>query len=499
MSGARLSSLETVASGVRLPAYTPEDHGIGIVHLGVGAFHRAHQAVFTDDALAARDGNGGGGDWRITGVSLRGTAIADALNPQNGLYTLLERGEAGTNARIVASIAGVIAATRDRPAVLAALAAPGTRIVSMTVTEKAYGIDRASRSVVADHPAIAADLENPHAPIGVVGLLVEGLRLRRQAGLAPFTVLCCDNLPENGRLIRSGVLDFAARSEPGLRDWIDEHVAFPSTMVDRITPAVTEATLADAVRLTGLDDLAAVETEPFSQWVIEDRFPAGRPAWEAGGAIFVADVGPYERMKLRVLNGSHSLIAYTGFLAGHTYVRDVMGYQPLARLVWRHMRAAAATLSPLEGIHFDDYCDALASRFANPAIAHETYQIAMDGTEKLPQRLLEPAVHALGHGQDIRPFAFAVAAWMRYCLGRGDDGAPYNLRDPREDEIRAAVADVGSDAQATSGALHDLPGLFPAELKASARWRAMVDDPLALMLEKGMGAAIAHEAARDPA
>jgi fructuronate reductase len=498
MSGKRLSSLEDAAAGVRLPGYNPADHGVGIVHLGLGAFHRAHQAVYTDDVLAAHD-HPGGGDWRITGVSLRGTAIADALNSQNGLYTLLERGEEGTSARIIASIAGVIAATRDRPAVLSALADPCTRIVSMTVTEKAYGIERASGSVIADHPAIANDLADPRAPIGVVGLLVEGLRLRRQAGLAPFTVLCCDNLPENGSSIRSGVLDFAARTDPGLSDWIDEHVAFPSTMVDRITPAVTEATLADAARLTGLDDLAAVETEPFSQWVIEDHFPAGRPAWEAGGAIFVSDVGPYEQMKLRVLNGSHSLIAYTGFLAGHTYVRDVMGFQPLARLVWRHMRAAAATLSPLEGIHFDDYCDALASRFANPAIAHETYQIAMDGTEKLPQRLLEPSANALEHGQDIRPFAFAVAAWMRYCIGRGDDGAPYDLRDPREDEIRTAVASARSDAHAICDALHALTGLFPAELTSNAQWRATVGELLALMLEKGMGPAIEHEAARDPA
>jgi fructuronate reductase len=498
MSAERLSSLEHVAAGVRLPGYDPDEHGNGIVHLGLGAFHRAHQAVCTDDALAAGD-HTRGGDWRITGVSLRGTAIADALNPQNGLYTLLERGEEGTGARIIASIAGVIAATRDMSAVLAALADPGTRIVSMTVTEKAYGIDRASGCVMTDHPAIAADLQNPRAPVGVVGLLVEGLRLRRQAGLAPFTVLCCDNLTENGRLIHSGVLDFAARIDPGLRDWIDEYAAFPSTMVDRITPAVTQATLADAARLTGLADLAAVETEPFSQWVIEDHFPTGRPAWEAGGAIFVSDVGPYERMKLRVLNGAHSMIAYTGFLAGHVYVRDVMGDEPVARLVSRHMQAAVATLEPLEGIDFDDYCAALAGRFANPAIAHETYQIAMDGTEKLPQRLLEPTLHALESRQDFRPFAFAVAAWMRYCLGRGDDGRPYDLRDPRADEIRAAVADTGSDVEAISGALHDLPGLFPAELKADAGWRATVGEILAVMLEKGMGPAIRLEAARDPA
>ncbi len=228
------AALDRLPAGVAGPGYDPYAVGTGIVHIGVGAFHRAHQADATNIALAAS-----GGDWRIEGISLRSTAIADALNPQDGLYTLLVRGEAGVSARVVGSITRVIAASREPDAALAALAAPTTRIVSLTVTEKAYGIDRAGRSVDLSHPAVAADLAAPRSPSGLLGMIVEGLRQRRESGTPPFTVLCCDNLPENGTLVRAGVLDFAGRIDPTLRDWIDAEVTFPSTMVDRITPPAT--------------------------------------------------------------------------------------------------------------------------------------------------------------------------------------------------------------------------------------------------------------------
>lgn len=484
------STLPSLPETVARPGYDPAAHGVGIVHIGVGAFHRAHQAVYTDSTLGHE-----GGDWRIEGISLRSTDIADALNPQDGLYTLIVRREEGVSARVIGSIRRVIAAAREREAALAALAVPETRIASVTVTEKAYGIDRARGAVDTAHPAIAADLANPRAPVGVIGMLVEGLRLRREKSLTPYTVLCCDNLPDNGSLVRAGVLDFARRIDPALAGWIESNVAFPATMVDRITPAATDATLAEAERLTGLADHAAIETEPFTQWVIEDHFTAGRPAWEAGGAIFVKDVAPYEAMKLRMLNGTHSMLAYAGFLSAHKYVRDVMADASLARLVRRYMRAAAATLSPLPGINFSDYADALAERFANPAIAHETYQIAMDGTEKLPQRILGAASHALENGQDIRPFAFAVAAWMRYAMGRTDDGAPYALRDPREEAIRGALAGA-SEARSIAGVLFALPDVFPERLTDDQRWTSLVTEILATMLQKGMAGAVKEEAER---
>ncbi len=408
---------------------------------------------------------------------------------------MLVRGPEGTEARVIGSIARVIAAAREPGAVLAAMADPATRIVSLTVTEKAYGLDRAGGVIQPGHPAIAPDLRAPREPKGAIGLLVEAFRRRREEGLEPFTVLCCDNLPENGALLRAGVLDFAGRIDPALVLWIEAGAAFPSTMVDRITPAATPATLADAARLTGCEDRAAIETEPFSQWVIEDRFPAGRPAWEAGGAIFVDDVAAYERMKLRMLNGTHSMLAYAGFLAGHRYVRDVMGDPVLARLVRRQLAAAARTLPPLVGIDQGAYAAALCQRFANPAIAHETRQIARDGTEKLPQRVMAPALEVARRGGDLRPFAFAVAVWMRFAIGRTDAGEVYDLSDPRADAIRAAVASSGTPA-GIARALHGLVGLFPPELVADPAWTDAVTAILAGMLERGVAAALAEEAAR---
>ena len=484
----RLDRLGNVEGEAKLPSYDPQKHGCGIVHLGAGAFHRAHQAAYTDDALGAA-----GGNWRITGVSLRGTDAADALNPQNGLYTLIERGIDGTHARVIAAIDRVIAASTDRKAPLEALASPQTRIVTLTVTEKAYGIDRAAMAADPSHPAVSADLLEPRNPAGVLGLLVEGLRLRRAAGTAPFTVLCCDNLPENGFLLKAGVVDFARRIDQGLAEWITAEVTFPSCMVDRITPAATQQTLENAERLTGCEDRGAIETEGFRQWVIEDDFCNGRPQWESGGALFVKDVKPYELMKLRMLNGAHSMLAYCGYLSDYPYVRDVMADATLAALVDRHMEAAQKTLPRLEGIDLDTYRHDLLERFRNPAIAHQTYQIAMDGTEKLPQRILAPAADTFRHGGDIRPFAFATAAWMRYCLGRKEDGMHYALRDPREDEIGSRIGNLNT-AEEISAALHSLPGLFSADLTESPEWRRCVADILFLMLTKGMLPAIRLEA-----
>src|SRR5215468_1175743 len=283
----RLSSLADVTGAALRPTYDPARHGRGIVHLGIGAFHRAHQADYTDAALAAA-----GGDWRILGASLRSVELADALNPQNGLYTLIERGASGVRARLIGSIERVIAASRAADDLMTSLVDRRTRIVTMTVTEKAYGVDRATMTIDTQHPAIVADLQKPANPSGVLGLLTEALRRRRLAHVEPFAVLCCDNLPDNGEFVRHGAIDFARQVDPALGDWIAEKVAFPSCMVDRITPATTEQTRLDALRLTNCIDEAPVETEPFTQWVITGRVPGGRPGWEAGGALFVDDVGP---------------------------------------------------------------------------------------------------------------------------------------------------------------------------------------------------------------
>lgn len=482
----RLSAVHLISDCAHKPGYDPTAHGVGIVHIGLGAFHRAHQAVYTDAAIAAR-----GGDWRIIGVSLRSADVADQLNPQQGLYTVLERSTGGTTARIIGALDKGLVRSRDDAAILDAMETPQTRIVSLTVTEKAYGIVRKTFSADPSHPAICADLKSPQNPVGVLGLITEALRRRRANGTPPFTVLCCDNLPENGQLLRGGIIDFSSRIDQDLSNWIVKNVSFPSTMVDRITPASTDATFEDVQNLIGCRDLAAVETEPFSQWVIEDQFTSGRPAWEVGGAIFVQDVQPYELMKLRMLNGAHSMLAYVGVMSGYTYVRDVMAQPELAQLSDRHMRAAQATLPQLPGVNLDEYRSQLLARFANTAIAHRTEQIAMDGTEKLPQRILSPAMETLACGGNIFAFAFAVAAWMFYCVQNTGNDDPLN--DPREDEI-IALLETARTAEQISDTLHGLPGLFPQSLTDSAIWRSQVTERLETMLIKGMAYAIAREA-----
>ncbi|MBX3574599.1 MAG: mannitol dehydrogenase family protein [Mesorhizobium sp.] len=483
----RLSSASSLPATVHTPAYDRVSRASGIVHLGTGAFHKAHQAVYTDDALAE------GGDWMITGVSLRSGDVADQLNPQDGLYTLVVRGQEGTSARVIGSIGRVLVAPREPEAVLAALTAPQTKVVSLTITEKGYGVDPKTGGLDRAHPSIAPDLANPREPTGAVGFLVEALRLRRERGTDPFTALCCDNLPHNGKVLRRLVSEYAAIVDPDLGSWILANVTFPSTMVDRITPASTETTFADALRLTGFDDCAAVETEPFTQWVIEDDFVAGRPHWEAGGAIFATDVAPYEKMKLRMLNGAHSMLAYSGYIAGHAYVRDVMKDEALARLVARQMDAASRTLDPVPGVDLAVYKADLLARFANPAIAHQTYQIAMDGTQKLPQRLIEPAMATLRAGGSMDAYAFAVAAWMRYCLGMDEQGRTYALRDPREAEIATLLGEAGNDSASIVDRLLGLPGLFPDDLATAPEWRRAVQSRLETMLAEGMRKAIERE------
>jgi fructuronate reductase len=490
----RLNASTPPRAGAAAPGYAPAAHGIGVAHIGLGAFHKAHQAVYTDAALAAR-----GGDWRIAAISLRNPGPASDLAPQDGLYTVLERGAGAPRARVIGAIAEALHLGTNRARVAAVLRAPGTRVVTITVTEKGYGLDRATGGVDLDHSAIRADLAAPDRPGGLAGLLVGALAARRAAGVAPFTILSCDNLPENGRLLKGLLVDFAARAQPDLAQpdlaaFIEREVATPCCMVDRITPASTVETRETASALIGAEDRAAVETEPFSQWVIEDNFPTARPAWEAGGATLTADVRPFETMKLRMLNGAHSMLAYVGFHAGKRLVRGAMADPAIAGLVARHLAAAAGALTPPPGFDLDAYGRDLTARFQNPAIAHETFQIAMDGTQKLPQRIFAPALEALTRGQSLDPFAFATAAWMRHATGRAA-ARPYKVEDARAAEIAAALRGVVAPPD-IAAALHALPGFAPAALVANASWTGAVSRWLAVMLEVGMDAAVAR-AARD--
>jgi fructuronate reductase len=459
----RLNAQTSLPAGIQAPGYDRSELKPGIVHLGLGAFHRAHQAVYTDAALA-RDF----ADWGIVGASLRSADIVHALTTQDCLHSVITRDSKGESARIVGSIVKAIAASEDREGLLSCLADPAVRIVTLTVSEKAYGIDPKTGGLDPAHAAVAHDLANPHDPLGAIGLLVEGLARRHALGHPPFTVLCCDNLPGNGHVVRRLVLEMASHRHPDFTRWIATEGRFPSSMVDRIVPAATDATRERAARVIGAEDLLALETEPFSQWVIEDSFVSGRPAWEAGGALFVEAVEPYEKMKLRLLNGSHSLIAYLGQLRGLDYVRDVMAVADYRQIVRRHMEAALPTLDPVPGIDLAAYIDQLIARFTNPAIAHRTAQIAMDSTQKLPQRIFAPASEAIAAGQDADAFAYATALWIAYVL------RTETIDDPHADELRQAARNFVDNGEG-SAAFFEIPGLFPSRLVADAAWRAGVD------------------------
>lgn len=406
-----------------------------IVHLGFGAFHRAHGAPFTRDA----------GGWTIEAVAMRDPAPAGLSETA---YGLVIRHPDGPTVEEIDVVSRVHALPGHGAAVAARMADAGTHVVTITVTEKGYGLDRAAGGLDPAAPRVAADLAAPHAPEGVTGLLVEAARLRRAAGGAGLTAMSCDNLPGNGALLRAAVLDHADRLDPGLARWIEAECAFPSSMVDRITPRATDETRALSEAALGRPDPLATETEPFRQWVIEDAFAGPRPAWEDAGAEVVADVAAHEAMKLRMLNGAHSLIAYAGLRHGHAHVRDVMA-SPLRGRVEALMAAAARTLP--RHLDSDGYARALASRFENPAIAHACAQIAVDGSQKLPQRLLAPAVETLAAGGDAAPFAGAVADWMAYLRTEA-------LDDPRAEDLRAAMG--ADDPLAALGRVLGAEGLF---------------------------------------
>lgn len=468
-----------------IPSPLPGDLGTGILHLGLGAFHRAHQAAFTEDAIAA-----GGGDWGIEAVSMRNPDLAEVLNAQGGRYSLIERHPDGPRCIEISVIRKAHCLATDPGAVADRLADPAIRIVTITVTEKGYGFDPATRRLDPAHPAIAHDLAHPGEPKGLIGLIVEGLSRRRAAGGEGMTLISCDNLTGNGHLLAGLVAEFARRRDPALADWIAAACRFPDSMIDRITPAATAETRAMAEAATGRPDRAAVETEPFRQWVIEDSFAGPRPAWEKAGVLIVQDVAPFELMKLRLLNGAHSMVAYLGAIAGLSFVRDVMDEPRLRALTRTHMAAAAETLKPLPGFDYDGYADALIERFSNPAIDHRCLQIAMDGSQKLPQRIFAPAADRLAAGRDIGTFALATAAWLRFLEGRTDTGQPLDLNDPLADALRQTVAASTGTAADLVERIGRLQGLGGREIFESADWTAAVAGALTLLRAKGVIGAI---------
>lgn len=464
----KLSSSTVLPATVAVPGFDREALKPGIVHIGIGAFHRAHQAVFTQKALEQSFG-----PWGIIAVNLRSAEPVRALAAQDGLYSVITRSAEGDSAEVIGATIGWLCAAEQGEEVLDALSNPDIRTVTMTVSEKAYGLDPVTGGLDMKHPAIAADIVSGNKPTGIIGFLVEALARRKASGAPPFTVLCCDNLPSNGHVVRRLVLEMAQRRDPELARWISQEGKFPCSMVDRIVPAATDETRQRAARLLGVDDALAIETEPFIQWVIEDEFVSGRPQWEAAGAVFAQSVEPYENMKLRLLNGCHTLIAHLGILHGLEFTRDVMRVPELVEQVKRHMQAAAATLGPVPGIDLPFYRNQLLERFANPTIAHRNEQIAMDTSQKIPQRIFVPAMESLVKGGDAAEFAHVVAVWIAAIHKRGD------MNDPRKFEILAAASQV--DKFDPSASLFAVPGLFPVELVENRAWRDLVNAGLSAL------------------
>lgn len=434
----RLCARTAIPDTIRQPQYDRAAQKCGIVHFGIGAFHRAHQAVYTDDAM-----NAGDRDWAIAGVSLRSAGVADQLNPQDGLYTLSERSGQGTAIRLIGAVCEVLVASRQREAVIAAIASPDTQIVSFTITEKGYC--RAAGGNL--DPALAG-------PGSVYDYLAEGLARRMAAGHAGLTLLCCDNLADNGAQLSRLLAAHLQGVDPALAEWMQSRCKCPSTMVDRIVPATTNANRQALEKQIGFRDEATVLTEPFTQWVIEDNFAGPRPRWEIGGAQFTRDVRPFETAKLRMLNGAHSALAYLGIARGHEFVHQAIVDPALFPVVDRIMRLEAATsLAPAPGQDLSSYADALIVRFANPALNHRLRQIAMDGSQKIPQRWLETLrFHKLA-GQQCPAILQAIAAWIGFI---GQEGLA--LDDPLAAQLHRLFQTEGAAGMAA--ALFDQNGVF---------------------------------------
>ena len=461
------SALPLLPPSVERPAYDRSAMRLGVVHFGPGAFHRAHQAsVF--DRMLAKDPRFG-----VCGVSLRSDEVRAALEPQDGLYALFEQ-EAEPSVRVIGSIARLLTAPRSPDAVRRVVADPGVRYVTVTVTEKGYGLTPEGDLDLAV-PAIRRDLQRPAAPDSLIGWLAEGLRLRRAAGERPFTTLSCDNLSDNGRRLRRGVLQFVdALGERDLHAWIEGEARFPCTMVDSITPATGDALREHARAVLGLEDAWPVQRERFTQWVIEDVLPEDGPAFADAGVVLASDVGLFERAKLRLLNGAHSALAYLGLLRGKVLVSEAMADPDLAGFVEAMMRREIApSLAPAPSLDLDAYIDAVLRRFRNPAIEHRLGQIAWDGSQKLPFRLLETIADALAAGRPFGRLALAVAGWMAFVQDRARRGEP--ITDPLADRLAGIGRSCCGDAAHDVGLFLDLEAVFPRPMASDARLRAALE------------------------
>ena len=479
-------TLGQLPPGVARPGFDPARVTPGIVHLGLGGFHRAHMARYTHNLLERRPD---ALRWGIVGAGLMpgDKRMADSLLPQDGLYTLVERSAEAEVVTVIGALCGVVFAGEDSSALLAAIDDPRVRIVSLTVTENGYCLNRATKELDLDHPLIRRDLADPASPASAVGIIVEALRRRRMAGRPPFTALTCDNIQHNGDVLRNAVLGLARARDPGLADWIADAVRFPSTMVDRITPVTAPGDIEWLAERYGIADNWPVVSETFTQWVIEDRFGGERPPYEEVGAQFVDDVAPYEFMKLRLLNASHLAVSGLGRLAGYVTIDESMADPLITRMMVALMdRETGPTLLSVPGIDLPSYKRTLVERFANPAIRDTVDRVNTDAPLNV---LVDPIRDRLRDNAPLNLLALALAAWLRRMNGRDEAGAALDIRHPLAALLRERAEQGGPDPRPLLGieSLFGSMGSDPRLIAPVGRW-------LRSLHEKGSRATLADAA-----
>ena len=478
-------NLGLLSKDIKAPQYDRLKVGQGIVHIGVGGFHRAHQTVYTEDLFD----QGEDLQWGFCGIGLleHDSKMRDVMQAQNHLYTLLVRSVAGDVPRIVGSIVNYLFAPGNENAVIEKMADMETKIVSLTITEGGYYIHSGTGEFDSSHPDIQYDLEHPEKPKSSFGYLLAALNLRRLRGQVPFTIMSCDNIQGNGSVARKMLLSFAQLSNPELATWIAANVAFPNSMVDRITPATTDEQRELVREKFGIDDGWPVMTEPFKQWVIEDHFTLGRPAWEKVGAQMTADVLPYEVMKLRLLNAAHQALCYVAILLGYEFVHEAMGDADISKLVTLMMDVdVTPILAEVPGVDLSAYKKTLIERFANPAIGDQLSRIGIYGSTGIPKFVLPSIEEQLRRGGSIKFLAFVIASWIRYLDGKDEKGKTINMKDPNAPKLHA----IAINSNKSAAPLLELREIFSEDLANASLFRNMVEKYLSDFYEKGTRAAL---------
>ena len=481
LNTANLSKLDPK---IQVPQYDRQKVGQAIMHVGVGGFHRAHQALYTDDLL----NQGEDSQWGFCGVGLlkHDARIRDVMQSQDCLYTLVERSLAGDTARVIGSIVNFSFAPDDSQKVIEQMASPTTRILSLTITEGGYYIS-STGELDAQHPDLQRDLANPHEPSCAFGYILEALDRRRIRGLAPFTVMSCDNIQSNGEVAKKMLMAFAELRDPQLKNWMAENCLFPNSMVDRITPATTDEHRNLVKEKFGIDDGWPVMTESFKQWVIEDHFVQGRPKWELVGAQMTSDVLPYEKMKLRLLNASHQALCYIGMLLGYQLVHETMEDPDIRRLVEKMMDdEVTPILSEVPGVDLTEYKKTLIERFANPAIRDQLSRIGIYGSSGIPKFVLPTVEEQLKRGGPIKLLSFTVASWFRYLNGLDESGKEMPMLDPMAPKLRERAKAAGKDARQLLG----MREVFSEELANAPAFANQVSDTLDSFYAEGARATL---------